>query len=238
MGLLLAPVFGAQREFRYEVRHERLCKGSTGTLQVNERGVSYQEVSKKKKKHPHAWEWSYQDIQQLEVSPKEMRVLTYKDNPWKLGADREYNFRMVGEGQFLEVYEMLKNRLDQRIVAALADPEVRPLWEMPVKRVGRIVGSEGLLVVGRERIVYRTARSGDARTWRYNDIENISTSGPFQLTVTTYERARAHYGSLKEFNFQLKEPLSEERYNDLWRRLNQKKGLRFLTLMSEQERKQ
>jgi len=236
--LWLAPVLSAQQNFTYEVRHEHLRKGCTGTLRVSQRGVSYQEVSKKRKKHLHAWEWSYQDIQQLEVGPKELRVLTYKDNPWKLGADREYHFRVLGERQLLEVYALLKDRLDQRFVAALADQDLTPLWEVPVKHLGRISGSEGLLIAGRDRIVYMTARRGDSRTWRHQDIENISSSGPFQLTLTAYERARSHYGSLKGFNFQLKEPLTEDRYNDLWRRLNQEKGLRSLTLTSEQETKQ
>ena len=227
-----------QQNFKYDVRHQHLRKGCTGTLLVNERGVSYQEISKKKKKHLHAWEWSYQDIQQLEVSPRELRVLTYKDNPWKLGADREYGFRVLGERRLLEVYALLKDRLDQRLVAALADPGLIPLWQIPAKHLGRISGSEGLLIVGRDRIIYSTARPGDSRTWRYKDIENISTSGPFQLTLTTYERAKSHYGSLKGFNFQLKAPLSEDRYNDLWRRLNQNKGLKFLTSISEQETRQ
>jgi hypothetical protein len=78
-------------------------------------------------------------------------------------------------------------------------------------------------------MVYRTARKGESRAWRYSDIENVSSSGPFQLTITTYERARSHYGGLKGFNFQLKEPLDRERYDALWRRLNESKGLQFLT---------
>jgi len=237
MMLWLAPVLGAQQEFGYEVRHEHLRKGCTGTLRIDERGVSYQEISKKKKKHPHSWEWRYQDIQQLEIGPEEVRVLTYQDNQWKLGADREYRFRAPAGAGFERAYGLLKDRLDQRLVAALADSDVVPLWQIPAKRLGRISGSQGMLIVGRDRIAYRTEQKGESRTWRYNDIENISSSGPFQLTVTSYERARSHYGSLKGFNFQLKEPLSEDRYNDLWRRLNRQKGLKLLTLNSEQETK-
>ena len=50
-------------------------------------------------------------------------------------------------------------------------------------------------------------KNGASRTWRYQDIENISSSGPFQLTITTFERAKTHYGDLKGFNFELKRPL-------------------------------
>jgi len=82
--------------------------------------------------------------------------------------------------------------------------------------------------VGSTAIVYKSEKNGESRTWRYEDIENISSSGPFQLTLTTFERAKSHYGSLKGFNFELKRRLDEARYNDLWLRLNQSKGLGVL----------
>ncbi len=49
------------------------------------------------------------------------------------------------------------------------------------------------------------------------------------MTVTTFERAKTHYGDLKGFNFELKQRLDGDRYNDLWLRLNQSKGLKILT---------
>jgi hypothetical protein len=85
------------------------------------------------------------------------------------------------------------------------------------------------LQVGESQIVYKSAAKGESRVWRYEDIENISTAGPFQLSITTFERARSHYGNLKGFNFQLKQTLSDARFNDLWLRLNRSKGLNVLT---------
>jgi len=99
--------------------------------------------------------------------------------------------------------------------------------------MGTIQGSEGILQVGHDRIVYKTERTRQSRTWRYQDIENVSTSGRYQLTLTTYERAKTHYGSMKGFNFQLKQPLDEKRFDTLWKRLNQDQGLQFLTAIEE-----
>jgi hypothetical protein len=79
---------------------------------------------------------------------------------------------------------------EQRFVAELADTSVRPLWKIPVKHLGRL-----------------------------RDIDNISTSGPFELTLTTFERAVSNYGSRRDFHFQLKEPLEEHKYNELWTRI-------------------
>jgi hypothetical protein len=236
-GLLFgAPACIAQQEFQYAAWHghsrpPHIRKaGNLGTLTINDAGVSFQETYKggKTPKHPHVWNWNYQDIQQLEVAPKSLTVLTYKDNKWKLGADRQYEFDLISGKTFDDAYQVLKTRLDQRFVAVIADSPVTVLWEIPAKHLAAFGGDEGVLQVGQNEIVYKSAKSDESRTWRYEDIENISSSGPFQLTITSFERARMHYGSRKSFEFELKHQLEETRYNDLWLRLNQSKGLKIL----------
>ena len=232
---MLAPASFAQ-DFRYDVWHEHsrppyLHKaGSMGALTITDAGVSFEEVYKdgKKTKYPHAWRWDYQDIQQLKIAPKSLTVLTYKDNKWKLGADREYEFDLVSDKTFEAAYDVLKNRLDQRFVAVIPDHISNILWELPVKHLLRFGGDEGVILVGPEEIVYKSAKASESRTWRYKDIDSISSSGPFQLTVTTFERAKTHYGDLKGFNFELKQQLEDGRFNDLWLRLNRSKGLKVL----------
>jgi hypothetical protein len=240
-GLLLSPAAFAQQSFQYEAWHghsrpPHIKKaGGFGMLTISDTGVSFQEIYKdgKTPKHPHAWRWDYQDIQQLTVAPKSVTVLTYRDNKWKLGADRLYQFDLVSDKTLADAYNLLKGRLDQRLVATIATSPSNVLWEIPVKHLHRFAGDEGVLQVGTEEIVYKSVKTNESRTWRYEDIENISTSGPFQLTITSFERARLHYGSRKGFEFQLKQRLEEARYNDLWLRLNQSKGLKILNSYRE-----
>ena len=233
--LVASLIYGQQLE--YEVRHDHLWKHGAGTLVITERGVSFQELTKKKKVK-HAFELNYQDIQELKLSADKLTLVAYKDRKWLLGIDKEYTFTLAPGQSFSEAYALLKDRLDQRFVAAVADEQIQPLWEAPVKLLGRVTGSEGVLQVGPDRVVYKTTKKRESRTWRYGDIENISTSGPFQLTLTTYERAKTHYGNLKGFNFQLKRALDEKQFNLLWRRLNQTKGLELLTSAQDKENKQ
>ena len=161
-------------------------------------------------------------------------IVTYRDRKWFLGVDKEFEFFLTGKNQSIaSTYQFLKDKLDQRFVAAVADPKTLAAWELPVKLLGTIQGSEGVLRVGEDRIVYTTEKKGQSRTWRLEDIENVSTSGPFQLTLTTYERAVTHYGSMKFFNFQLKQKLDAKRVDLLWKRLNRDKGLEFLTSLQE-----
>jgi len=234
---VIAPALFAQKELRFEVRHDHWRKYGAGTLVITERGVSFQELTRKKQVK-HSFDLTYQDIQELKLTADKLTLVTYQDRKWRLGVDKEYEFALAPGQSFSEVYTLLKDRLDQRFVAAVADEQVQPLWEIPVKLLGRMVGSEGVLQAGPDRIVYKTTKKGQSRTWRYADIENISTSGQFQLTLTTYERAKTHYGNLKGFNFQLKQALDEKQFNLLWRRINQTKGLELLTSAQEKENKQ
>jgi hypothetical protein len=238
--LLWAPAIFGQTEFRYEAWHghpgpPRLRKGYMGTLFITASGILFEEryPGGKRPKHPHERFWGYQDIQQLKVAPRSLTLLTYKNDKWKLGADRQYQFDLVSEKTFQEAYPFLEQRLDERFVAAIAERPADVLWEVPVKHLLRFGGDEGVLRVGSDMLVYSSETKGESRTWRYEDIDNISSAGPFQLTVTTFERATAHYGDLKGFNFALKERLEEARYNDLWLRLNQTKGLKILGLYRE-----
>ncbi len=232
--LLLAPALFAQ-SYQYEAWHGHFeppysfRAGNFGKLTIDATGVSFQEAYKgKAPKQPHAWHWNYDDIQQLEIAPKSLTVLTYRDNKWKLGADREYEFDLTSERTFEDAYAALKDRLDQRFVAAIAAAPGGALWEIPAKHLVRFGGDEGTLQVGANEIVYKSAKTNESRTWRYEDIDNVSSSGPFQLTITTFERSKLDYGSLKQFNFELKQRLDEARYNELWLRLNQSKGLKVL----------
>jgi hypothetical protein len=209
---IAAAVWGA--EVKFPARHDHLRKGCDGTVTVTDEGISFAGPKK------HFWSWKYQDIQQLEMAPGRIKVLTYADNRWKLGADREYEFR--GEVP-RELYKLWSARLDQRFVAELADASSAG-WSIPVKHLQRVRGAEGVLRFAPDRIVYETAARNGSRTWRYQDIAGISSSGPFQLTVTSFERAKSHYGDRKGFNFQLKAALDEARYNQLWLDIEKKNG--------------
>ena len=204
LSLTVATARGA--DIKFQVRHDHLRKGCAGTMTVDEKGIYFHGPK------DHVWSWEFQDIQELKLAPDHIHLQTYRDDKWKLGADREFDF----SGKIpSELYAIWKDRLDARFVAEVADPQVKPLWQVPAKHLGRITGSEGMLEIGDDRIVYKTDRKDDSRTWRLSDIENISSTNAFDFTVTTRE---------KEFRFQLKQVLSQARYNELWRKLNDMKG--------------
>ena len=202
---------------QFAVRHDHLNGSCTGILTVDEGGVAFAGGPK-----GHSWKWSLQEIQELKLEPHRILLVSYRDSIMRFGADREYRFD--GDFSAASLYEMLRDRMDQRLVAAFAQATNAPQWSAPVKRLGTIHGSQGTLAFGPDSAVYSSDAKGASRTWRYTDIESISSSGPFQLTITSWERARSHYGDRKAFNFQLKEALSEARYNQLWLEIERKNG--------------
>jgi hypothetical protein len=216
IGLILvsaALTAGAQS---YPVRHAHWRGGGMGDLRVSQDGIAFAEAKKK----GHSREWKYEEIQQLELSAGTLRILTYEDQKWKFGRDREYVFDQLPEGFAQTVYAEWRDQLDQRFIAGLPDESVAPLWEIPAKLLGRFEGSQGVLRMGADRIVYQTKKPEQSRTWRLADIENIASAGPFDFSIATREHHGAWNAGAREFRFQLKRPLAEERYHELWRRLN------------------
>ncbi|HLK50298.1 MAG TPA: hypothetical protein VKT49_19280 [Bryobacteraceae bacterium] len=201
----------------FPMRHEHLRKGCNGVMTVDDDGVRFAGPK------GHAWTWKYQDIEQLRLEPARIRILTYKDNKWRLGADRAFEF--TGTPPYETLLQIWRDLMDQRFVAALPPlTSVEGVFSIPVKHLKRLSGSEGSLVFDDDSIAYSASGSGESRIWRYSDIDRISSSGPFQLTITTFERDRSDYGERKDFNFQLKQPITEARYNEIWLQIERKNG--------------
>jgi len=197
---------------QFTVRHEHWRKGCEGVMTVDENGVAFASLKGAGPEH-HAWTWRFQEIQELQLAPRSIHILTYKDSKLRLGAGERYEF--TGKIPAGGLYALLRDRMDQRFVAQVGQALGLPTLTLPVKHQARILGSEGTLAFGPDSIVYSTPAKNQSRTWRYTDIDSISSSGRFQLTITTLE---------KGFNFQLKQPITEARYNELWLQIEKKNG--------------
>jgi hypothetical protein len=209
----MAAAMAAAQPLHYTVRHQHFRGGEEGTLRVTEDSIVFEEHGKHA---DHSREWKYTDIRQLSLSAAELRILTYESRTWQLGLDREYIFDRLPEDAASRLDPLFARVLDQRFVAQLADTGVRPLWQIEARRRG----SQGILIIGEDRIVYQTGARSESRTWRYADIDSIGTGGLFDFSITTLERTGWRHAGPTEFHFELKQALREDRYNDLWRRIN------------------
>jgi hypothetical protein len=72
--------------------------------------------------------------------------------------------------------------------------------------------------LGPAHVVFDGGERGESRTWRYSDITNVASAGPFDLTISTIEG---------ENRIQLKQPLAGARFDDLWQRISEANGLKI-----------
>ena len=187
------------------------CPVGEGTLTVSADSIRWTESGKKA---GHSRTWKYEDIQRLELAPARIRVQTYEDNRREFGRDRVYTFDHLPADAAGRVYAVLSPKLDQRFVAHVPGQVASPIYETPAKLLHGRYGANGVLKIGTDGIAF--AAAGESRAWRYSDIDSISSAGAFELTLNTIEG---------ENRFQLKQPLARDRYDDLWRRLSEAKGL-------------
>jgi hypothetical protein len=203
------------------VRHDHFWGSCNGTFVMDGRGVRY--ITEHEK---DARTWNYEDIREFQVgADRRIRLLTYEDRSiWRFGADRVFEFAWADDAVAGEqVYQFLASRTARPIAAALAPTEVGTVsFDLPAKHLGVLKGDQGRLLFAADVVVFRTENAGSNRTWRYTDLESISSAGPYDLTLTTYEQKRFHYASRRVYNFQLKQPLSRDAYNSLWRFVNQR----------------
>lgn len=215
---------GAADGVSVSVRHPHIRKGGFGEIRIGESSIAFREAGKKQK---HSRTWAFDEVQQLFVSPNTLRILTYEDVAWKFGSDREYEFDRLPQGAAQQILGAVRQHIDERrLVAAFPDSSVKPTWQVKAKLLEGRGGPEGVVLVGEDSIVYQTGERNVSRTWSLGQIENISSSGPFDLTITTFERDSLRFNSRRDFRFQLKAGLTEDRYNALWRRLNEFRLLR------------
>jgi hypothetical protein len=220
-----APAVLAQG-YSYEVRRQHWHGGAPGTLRLSVEGISFQERGKNSKADSR--QWRYQEIQQLTLSTTELCILTYEDSKWELGRDRVYVFDRLPKDFAIETYPLLAAKMDQRFIAAVPAPESGAEWKGAAKLDQGLKGPVGFLTIGKDWVVFDAGTRSGSRSWRLMDIENISRTGPFDLTVHTAEKSGWFRGGAREFHFQLQQRLPEEKYNALWREINHSKSLAFL----------
>jgi hypothetical protein len=203
-------------EIRLPVRHQHALRSCSGELVFKEDTVEYATPHK-----DHARLWKYQDIQQLGLlGPKEISVLTYEDQKIKFGKDRGFHFKVTTGEITPELWTHLETKVTKPLVSAILPAQITPQFRIPVKHLRGWGGSQGMLEISDQYVIYRTDLKKDSRVWRYENISSLGSTGPYQLRLSTMERINGEYGGEKNFVFDLKERLNEEAYDFVWWKLN------------------
>ncbi len=215
-GLLLASSTLQAQEVRFPVEHKRLLRDRRGELIFGESSIEYRTPKKS-----DARTWKYEDIQQLGLlGPKEVTILGYDDSKWKFGRDLFYRFKITSGEMTPALWTRLQAKLKRPLVSAVIPPDLTAKYTVPVKHLLGFGGTQGTLEIGDEYVIYRTDAPKDSRIWRYQDISSVGTTGPYQLRLTSMDRAENETGGERNFVFSLKERLAQETYDFIWWKIN------------------
>lgn len=204
---------GLAQEFTFPVQHDHAIGSCKGDLIIAQDGIEYKTAHRK-----DARRWAYTDIKMVKlVSPQKVEVLSYESSRAKLGRDRTFEFKVQKGEVSKEVSEFLLSRVSRPLATSFVKSEEKAQYEIPARHRHRLGGCQGTIRVYADRIVYESTRPESSRLWRWSDIQSISRSGPYQLSITSYEPKFG--GPTKAYNFDLKEALTEAGYDYLWARV-------------------
>ncbi len=89
-----------------------------------------------------------------------------------------------------------------------------------VKHDHGIRSCRGELVFREDGMEYVTSHKKDARTWNYQDVQQVGLVGDDKISVVTYEDRKLQFGKDKVFNFELTEgTIAPSLWNSLQARL-------------------
>ncbi|MBI4484810.1 MAG: hypothetical protein HY655_02255 [Acidobacteria bacterium] len=201
--------------FELSVKRDRLLGGSDGTLVFTTEGIEYRTTDT-----DDARRWAYDEVKQVQIlSPTRIAVITYEDQGrLRLGADRTFDFTVVGEPVSTELVTFLLERVERPVVTAVM-PQYsgEALFRVRAKHQRQGRGSDGTLVLYDRQLLYVSEQEDASRYWRFADIFSVLKLDRYRLQVTVYEGGS---GNTRAFVFELKSDLPEGFYDALWARVN------------------
>lgn len=210
VSLLLVPILTAQT---IPVALKKgLWPDAQGGLSITEGGLEFRERNEEGSRI-----WPYRDIQTIDRrSRTEFVILSYEEQWWKLGRDRQYTFRVTSGELTDELFESIRVGLAKPVTDRVIGEVSRVERRLPVKHLHSLGGCEGELIFTPETIYYQTEHAEDARAWRLaSEISSFWSGQPYELELHVYENNRREFSRTRIFKFSLKERLDPEFYRNL-----------------------
>lgn len=197
--VVLAALCLSAESFRYPVYRKDIPRHESGSLLIDESGISYQSDSKKK-----SIQIPFLEIHEADVSnPREIRIETYEALKRKLMGHRSYTFQLRDSASRVELVRFLSAHV-KRPVKGFRGIQSQAAFEIPAYHRHRLGGCNGTLRIGQNEIQFVADRAQDSRTWTYNEVETVGSMNSFHFRISTLAET---------YNFDLKEPLPTAAYD-------------------------
>jgi hypothetical protein len=183
-----------------DAKLDRFPKSTPGTLTISAEGIDF---------HPskgEALHWALAEIRTVALSnPRKLYLVSYQNRRWHLPGDRPFEFTL-NTAMPPEIAAELVDRVGKPAINGDPLPEASSFAIIPARHKTSTGGSSGSLRFSDSGIDY-LSKAGDARSWRWADIETIAHPEPYRFRVSAH---------LETFDFELKQPLTAKMSDRLW----------------------
>ena len=179
--------------------HRVLKKTIPGTLLIDQSGVEFRSAKLSVR-------WAFLDIHTFDLSRNDFTLTTYQNRRWHQPGERRFHFTL-GEAIPSSIALVVQEGVAKPARNGTPDPTAPALAEIAARHGA---SSDGILRVRDSGIDYISTNGRDSRSWRWKDIQTIANPDPYSFRVSAYREIA---------EFELKEPLSRELFDEMWTRL-------------------
>lgn len=178
----------------------RLPWGLHGRLTISNNGVDF------RPKKGDAIRCSFEDIRTVNLqNPRHLSLVIYQNNRWHLPGDRTFSFKLKTPMPPTVAAQLVRG-VGKPAINGDPPKEASSFAVIAARHKTLMGGSSGELRFTDSGIDY-LSKSGDARSWRWADIQTIANPEPYRFRVDGY---------LETFDFELKQPLTSAIIDRLW----------------------
>lgn len=174
------------------LRRDGLFRSAHGTLIFTPNGVEFR-AGKHTSQH-----WRFEEIRTAFLAPHRLVLKTYLNRSLHRPGDREYKFALT-QPLPPDVAASVADAIGRPSRNADPDPGLAAIAVVPVRHRTLTSGTNGVLRFCRGGMEYVTAARDDSRSWRWADLQTLSSPDRYHLLV---------FGFRDTYTFDLKEPLS------------------------------
>ncbi len=187
-------------------------KAAPGTLVFDAGGIEFRSEPR------YSHRWPFVEIQTFDLTPRHLALTGYEKRDRHRSGDLTFRFDL-SVAVPPAIAEELARRVGKPVRNGVPNPQAPSFATIPARHRMHGGGNNGTLRFREEGIDYivttgprgkNPALSGAGRSWRWSDIETLSSQDPYHLRVSGYRET---------FEFEVKEPLSRELFDRLWDRV-------------------
>ncbi len=157
----------------------RWIGGEKGYIIISSDGIEF---------HPRngrALKWSLLDIQTFSISSRSLDIQTYQNRKKHIPGMQRYKFNL-NQSVPPEIASELAREVRHPSQNEVPDRAAQSSFILPAHRRTLTGGTNGTLRFRDSGIDYVSETAGDSRSWRWDDLQTLSSSNPYRLFVFGY----------------------------------------------------